>query len=180
MRIKQLHFSFLICLLAKICLNLGAEIKETHAIIGEWVTTERLISEEESDWETEKAALLDLKQALGAELGELNAKLKETEEEAVGAAKQRQDLTARKDAAQQATRSLHHGLDRAVAKLERAFSCSPLRWLIVLPLPQKTGTGKRDAHATSASTGGRTGISLPGNPELPPVGDFGKAGIHTR
>ena len=100
-------------------------LKETHAIIGEWVTTERLISEEESDWETEKAALLDLKQALGAELGELNAKLKETEEEAVGAAKQRQDLTARKDAAQQATRSLHQGLDRAVAKLERAFSLLP-------------------------------------------------------
>lgn len=125
MRIKQLHFIFLICLLAKICLNLGAEIKETHAIIGEWVTTERLISEEESDWETEKAALLDLKQALGAELGELNAKLRETEEEAVGAAKQRQDLTARKDAAQQATRSLHQGLDRAVAILERAFSLLP-------------------------------------------------------
>ena len=125
MRIKQLHFTFLICLLAKICLNLSAEIKETHAIIGEWVTTERLISEEESDWETEKAALLDLKQALGAELGELNAKLKETEEEAVGAAKQRQDLTARKDAAQQATRSLHQGLDRAVAQLELAFSLLP-------------------------------------------------------
>jgi len=125
MRIKQLHFSFLICLLAKICLSLGAEIKETHAIIGEWVTTERLISEEESDWETEKAALLDLKQALGTELGELDAKLKETEEEAVGAAKQRQDLTTRKDAALQATRSLHQGLDRAVAKLERAFSMLP-------------------------------------------------------
>ena len=81
MRIKQFNFSFLICLFAKIPLDLGAEIKETHAIIGEWVTTERLISEEESDWETEKSALLDLKQALSAELGELNAKLKETEEE---------------------------------------------------------------------------------------------------
>ena len=125
MRIKQFHFSFLICLLAKIPLDLVAEIKETHAIIGEWVTTERLISEEESDWETEKSALLDLKQALSAELGELNAKLKETEEEAVGAAKQREDLTARKDAAMQATRSLHQGLDRTIAKLERAFSLLP-------------------------------------------------------
>lgn len=125
MRIKQLHFTFLICLLAKICLNLGAEIKETHAIIGEWVTTERLISREQSDWFTEKSALIDLKQALSAELGELNEKLKETEEEAVGAAKQRQDLLARKDAALQATKSLHHGLDRAVAKLERVFSLLP-------------------------------------------------------
>ena len=125
MLIKQFHFSFLICLFVKFSLHLNAEIKETHAIIGEWVATERLISEEESDWEIEKSTLLDLKQALGAELGELNAKLKETEEEAVGAAKQRQDLLVRKDAAQQATESLHRGLDRAVAKVNRAFSLLP-------------------------------------------------------
>ena len=125
MRLRYLFFKFLICYLLINGSGVQAEIKETHAIIGEWVTTERLISEEESDWDAEKAALLDLKEALGAELGELNAKLKETEEEAVGAAKQRQDLTTRKDAAQQATRSLHQGLDRAVAKLERAFSLLP-------------------------------------------------------
>ena len=125
MRLRHLFFKFLICHLLINGSGVQAEIKETHAIIGEWVTTERLISEEESDWKTEKSALLDLKQAFVAELGELNSKLKETEEEAVGAAKQRQDLTARKDAAQQATRSLHQGLDRAVAQLELAFSLLP-------------------------------------------------------
>ena len=114
MLFKQFHFSFLICLFVKFSLHLNAEIKETHAIIGEWVATERLISEEESEWEIEKSALLDLKQALSTELVELNAKLKKTEEEAVGAAKQREDLTARKDAALQATRSLHQGLDQVV------------------------------------------------------------------
>ena len=30
------------------------KVKETHKIIGEWVSTERLISEEESDWDVEK------------------------------------------------------------------------------------------------------------------------------
>ena len=106
-------------------LMLLAEIKETHAIIKEWVSTEQLISEEEKDWAMEKSVLLDLQQALGAEINELNTKLQETEEEAVGAAKQREDLTARKNAALQATRSLHQGLDRAVAKLERAFALLP-------------------------------------------------------
>ena len=129
-----------------------AEIKETHAIIGEWVTTERLISEEQSDWKTEKSALLDLKQAFAAELGELNSKLKETEEEAVGAAKQRQDLTARKDAAQQATRSLHQGLDRAVAQLELAFSLLPTpRGRASCSLSQKTEPRKGNADATTSS-----------------------------
>ena len=122
---KQFHFSFLICLFVKFSLHLNAEIKETHAIIGEWVATERLISEEKSEWEIEKSALLDLKQALSTELVELNAKLKKTEEEAVGVAKQREDLTARKDAALQATRSLHQGLDQVVTKLEQAFSLLP-------------------------------------------------------
>ena len=106
-------------------LMLLAEIKETHAIIKEWVSTEQLISEEEKDWAMEKSVLLDLQQALGAEINELNTKLQETEEEAVGAAKQREDLTARKNAVLQATRSLHQGLDRAVAKLERAFALLP-------------------------------------------------------
>ena len=102
-----------------------AEVKETHKIIGEWVATEKLISEEETEWELEKSSLLDLQQALGAEIAELDGKLAETEEEAVGAAKQRSDLLARKDAAKQATQSLHQGLDRAVAKVDRAFSLLP-------------------------------------------------------
>jgi hypothetical protein len=125
MRLRYLFFEFLICYLLINGSGVKAEIKETHAIIGDWVATERIISEEESDWNIEKSALLDLKQALNAELVELNAKLKKTEEDAVGAAKQREDLTARKDAALQATQSLHQGLDRAVARLEQAFFLLP-------------------------------------------------------
>ncbi len=122
---KQLYFSILCGLVLKLVSLLGGEVKETHAIIGEWVATERMISGEESDWEIEKSALLDLQKALQAEMEALNAKLRESEEEAVGAAKQRDDLLARKEAALQATTSLHRGLDRAVAKLERTFSLLP-------------------------------------------------------
>ena len=121
-------FTYLFRLLAGLSvfgLCVLAEVKETHKIIGEWVATEKLISEEETEWELEKSSLLDLKQALGAEISELDGKLKETEEEALGATKQRTDLLARQDAAKQATQSLHQGLDRAVAKVNRAFSLLP-------------------------------------------------------
>jgi hypothetical protein len=105
-------FPYLFRLLAGLVISpvcMLAEVKETHKIIGEWVATERLISEEETEWELEKSSLLDLKQALGAEISELNTKLDQTEEEAVGAAKQRTDLLSRMDAAKQATQSLHQG-----------------------------------------------------------------------
>jgi hypothetical protein len=121
-------FPYLFRLLAGLVISpvcMLAEVKETHKIIGEWVATERLISEEETEWELEKSSLLDLKQALGAEISELNTKLDQTEEEAVGAAKQRTDLLSRMDAAKQATQSLHLGLDRVVAKVDRAFSLLP-------------------------------------------------------
>ena len=181
MLFKQFHFSFLICLFVKFSLHLNAEIKETHAIIGEWVATERLISEEESEWEIEKSALLDLKQALSTELVELNAKLKKTEEEAVGVAKQREDLTARKDAALQATRSLHQGLDQVVKKLERAFSLLPHSGgRPTGSLPQKTYSWKRNAGSASSSACGRPRISVASDSKLPSLRHLGKTGIYLR
>ncbi|MEK9772050.1 MAG: DUF3450 family protein [Opitutae bacterium] len=125
MNARSLFCKFLVGYLLANATGMRAEVKETHAIIGEWVATERLISEEENEWDLEKSTLLDLQQALTAEMAELNAKLKETEEEAVGAAKQREDLLARKEEALQAMGSLHRGIDRAAAKLDRAFSLLP-------------------------------------------------------
>ena len=60
MRIKQLQFTFLICLLAKICLNLGAEIKETHAVFcmrdenGFLITSEKLPDFQEAPYGSSK------------------------------------------------------------------------------------------------------------------------------
>ena len=44
--------------------TLFSQIKETQQIIEGWIDTEQLISEESSQWNIEKAALLDLQDAL--------------------------------------------------------------------------------------------------------------------
>ena len=51
------------------------QVKETHQYIKEWIQTEQLISEEKNNWESEKATLLDLQDALNAEISELEIKL---------------------------------------------------------------------------------------------------------
>ena len=65
--------------------QLFSEIKETQQIIEEWIDTEHLISQESTQWKSDKAALVDLQDALTRELLELQEKLKLFEEEAVGA-----------------------------------------------------------------------------------------------
>ncbi|MBT3665939.1 MAG: DUF3450 family protein [Opitutae bacterium] len=82
---------------------LGAQVKETHQIIEEWVKTKQLISEEEHTWKSEKSALIDLEDALVKEIAELEEKLLQFEEENIGAAKQRADLSNRKEKAQNAS-----------------------------------------------------------------------------
>ena len=50
---------------------LGAQVKETHQIIEEWVKTKQLISEEKNLWKSEKSALTDLEDALAKEITEI-------------------------------------------------------------------------------------------------------------
>ena len=52
------------CLLSVTGSTLFSQIKETQQIIEGWIDTEQLISEESSQWNIEKAALLDLQDAL--------------------------------------------------------------------------------------------------------------------
>ena len=47
---------------------LGAQVKEAHKIVEQWVQTKLLISEESTKWQSEKAALTDLKDALTREV----------------------------------------------------------------------------------------------------------------
>ena len=43
------------------CYLLASTFKDTTTIIHEWVQTEQLISEETTEWNIEKAALLDIR-----------------------------------------------------------------------------------------------------------------------
>ena len=64
-----------------LCLSLNAQVKDTHKIIEEWVETKLIISEESSKWESEKAALFDLQNALTQEIKQLDESLQTFQKE---------------------------------------------------------------------------------------------------
>ena len=100
-------------------------MKDTTTIIQEWIQTEQLISEETTEWNIEKAALLDIRDALKTEIIELDKRLAESEEEAVGAAKQRTELLEQKNEIEDTTRSLIEGVDTLEIQVEEAFKILP-------------------------------------------------------
>lgn len=104
---------------------LGTTFKDTTTIIQEWIQTEQLISEETTEWNIEKAALLDIRDALKIEIIELDKRLAESEEEAVGAAKQRTELLEQKNEIEDTTRSLIEGVDTLEIQVEEAFKILP-------------------------------------------------------
>ena len=104
---------------------LGSTFKETTTIIQEWVQTEQLIGEESSEWNIEKAALLDVRGALENEISELTKRLEESEEEAVGAAQQRTELLEQKAEIEETTLSLLDGIDTLEVQVEEAFALLP-------------------------------------------------------
>ena len=104
---------------------LGTTFKDTTTIIQEWIQTEQLISEETTEWNIEKAALLDIRDALKTEIIELDKRLAESEEEAVGAAKQRTELLEQKNEIEDTTRSLIEGVDALEIQVEEAFKILP-------------------------------------------------------
>ena len=104
---------------------LGSTFKDTTTIIQEWVQTEQLIGEESSEWNIEKAALLDVRGALENEISELTKRLEESEEEAVGAAQQRTELLEQKTEIEETTLSLLDGIDTLEAQVEEAFALLP-------------------------------------------------------
>ena len=84
-----------------------------------------MISEETTEWNIEKAALLDIRDALKTEIIELDKRLAESEEEAVGAAKQRTELLEQKNEIEETTRSLLEGVDTLEIQVEEAFKILP-------------------------------------------------------
>lgn len=105
------------------------QVKETHQYIKEWIQTEQLISEEKNNWESEKATLLDLQDALSAEISELETKLEQFEKENVGAAKNRSDLSLRKEEAEETTKIFYKQIKEVEKEIKNIFPIlpSPLR-----------------------------------------------------
>ena len=103
----------------------GNNFKDTTTLIQEWVQTEQLIGKESTDWSKEKAALIDIRDALKKEILELDQRLAESEQEAVGAAKQRTELLEQKDEIEETTRSLLDNIDSLEAQVHKSYQLLP-------------------------------------------------------
>ena len=141
-----LLIAFLACALPR-RLQAQTAVKETRKLIEEWVEVEKLISEEESKWKTERATLNDLADALRGEIEQLDENLAKSHEEAAGVSRQRTELSARKLAAENATLDLARGvrdLERELIAALPAFP-TPLRDRLVSYLEKLTDKEKRSA-----------------------------------
>ena len=98
---------------------IASPYKETTVIISEWVKTEQLIGEESSKWVEEKAALEDVKDALHREIVELDLRLKQSEDEEIGATKQRMDLLQQKAEIEKTSSSLLQGVEKLERQMEK-------------------------------------------------------------
>ncbi|MAN36644.1 MAG: hypothetical protein CMI21_03325 [Opitutae bacterium] len=106
-------------------LPLGAQVKETHKIVEQWVQTKLLISEESTKWQSEKAALTDLKDALTREVEELDKSLETFQNEETTIEEERSKLTARKEEAEDSTRKLFEELEELRAEIDSIFKTLP-------------------------------------------------------
>lgn len=75
-----------------------ANTDEARDVLEQWVETRQIISQERSDWKTEKAILTDTVDLLSSELERLDTEIAELETSATAADEEREQLTARRDA----------------------------------------------------------------------------------
>lgn len=72
-------------------------LEETRDVLEQWVETRQILSEEKSDWKTEKAILNDTVSLLSNELERLEAAIAELEESTTAADAERTELTEKRD-----------------------------------------------------------------------------------
>tara|TARA_Y100000588_G_C14111304_1_gene863134 strand:+ start:250 stop:948 length:699 start_codon:yes stop_codon:yes gene_type:complete len=104
---------------------LNAQVKDTQKVIEEWVETKLVISEESSKWESEKAALSDLKNALSLEIKQLDESLQTFQKEETTIEEERAKLTARKEEAEEATRKIFDGLENLRGEIDSIMEILP-------------------------------------------------------
>ena len=108
-----------------LCLSLNAQVKDTHKIIEEWVETKLIISEESSKWESEKAALSDLQNALTQEIKQLDESLQTFQKEETTIEEERAKLTARKEEAEEGTKKILEGMENLRGEIDFIMKILP-------------------------------------------------------
>ena len=103
----------------------GTTVKETRKLLEEWVGAEKLISEEKSKWQTEKATLQDLVLALRVEISQLDKNLDKSDAEASGASLARSKLIRRGTIAENAAKELNADLNSLEREILLAMDSFP-------------------------------------------------------
>ncbi|MFP4157248.1 MAG: DUF3450 family protein [Opitutales bacterium] len=95
---KTLRLFSLTAIVSAPALFAQPQIEDTRNVLAEWVETRQIISQERSDWQTEKAILSDTVDLLSNELERLEKQIADLEESATVADEERAELTTQRDA----------------------------------------------------------------------------------
>ena len=106
-----------------------AEVKEARQLISEWVETERIISEEKADWDTDRELLNDLIDTLKVENVALDQNLAKSEAEMADVSRHRAHLNERRLRAKNAVEILAEKIDELEIRAQDLLPAfpSPLR-----------------------------------------------------
>lgn len=104
---KPFYLTFLLSVFFGLSLtNAQESIDDTRTLLGEWVETRQLISEEQQDWRVEKSILTETRTLLGNELNRLQESIEELESTATAADEERSELTKEKDELKTASKTV--------------------------------------------------------------------------
>jgi hypothetical protein len=120
-------YKYLLISIAFTLCTLSASNKtdDTKKIIEEWVETERIVSAEIYDWETEKSILNSSKSLLTRELNRLEAKLSSLEESATSADKERASLNEKKENIKNGNAVVSINIDNLEAQIKMLIPTLP-------------------------------------------------------
>jgi len=125
MKTNSLQGLLLSALFATAPVSAQDQIQDTRDVLDRWVETRRIISEEKSDWRTEKTILTDTKDLLSSELERLEQAISDLEESATAADKEREELAAEKERLNAASDVVEKNLGGLEAQLKRITAMLP-------------------------------------------------------
>lgn len=100
-------------------------IRDTRDVLDQWVETRQIISEEKSDWRTEKTILTDTKDLLSGELERLEQAIADLEASATAADEEREKLATTKERLTEASTVVEENLGGLETQLKSITAMLP-------------------------------------------------------
>lgn len=100
-------------------------MRDTHAVLDQWVETQQIISETKNNWDLEKSILLDSESFLANESARLDAVLKSLDETATAADQERIEMTDEKETLQAAFAVVEGKIAELETKVRAAIETFP-------------------------------------------------------